>query len=82
MATKSYGESDCFFVIERKAERKREYINFDRIDIQCEISPVPFSLLSKMEPGESSANIPNGMTLRMGKLLSFASQKIASLRSA
>ena len=29
----------------------------DRIDIQCEILPVPFSELSKMKPGESSAVI-------------------------
>ena len=43
--------------------QRQRYLNkisgplLDRIDIQCEISPVPFSLLSKMEPGESSADI-------------------------
>lgn len=29
----------------------------DRIDIQCEISPVPFKDISKVAPGEPSANI-------------------------
>lgn len=29
----------------------------DRIDIQCEVIPVPFSELSKQKPGESSASI-------------------------
>lgn len=29
----------------------------DRIDIQCEITPVPFKDISKTQPGESSANI-------------------------
>ena len=29
----------------------------DRIDIQCEISPVPFKDISKAAPGEPSANI-------------------------
>ena len=29
----------------------------DRIDIQCEISPVPFKDLSKLEPGEPSSAI-------------------------
>ena len=30
---------------------------FDRIDIQCEIQPVPFDQLSQGAPGESSAAI-------------------------
>ena|GEM_PF-6014773 len=30
----------------------------DRIDIHCEIQAVPFSELSKMQPGEPSAAIP------------------------
>ena len=29
----------------------------DRIDIQCEISPVPFKDIAKAEPGEASATI-------------------------
>lgn len=43
--------------------QRQRYLNkisgplLDRIDIQCEISPVPFSQLSKMQPGESSADI-------------------------
>ncbi len=35
----------------------RGYIIFDRIDIQCELQPVPFAELSKMAPGEPSAKI-------------------------
>lgn len=43
--------------------QRQRYLNkisgplLDRIDIQCEISPVPFSQLSKMQSGESSADI-------------------------
>ena len=43
--------------------QRQRYLNkisgplLDRIDIQCEISPVPFSQLSKMQPGESSTDI-------------------------
>ena len=43
--------------------QRQRYLNkisgplLDRIDIQCEISPVPFSQLSRMQPGESSADI-------------------------
>ena len=43
--------------------QRQRYLNkisgplLDRIDIQCEIPPVPFSQLSKMQPGESSADI-------------------------
>lgn len=33
------------------------YIIFDRIDIQCEVQPVPFVELSRMQPGEPSATI-------------------------
>ena len=36
---------------------KRGYIIIDRIDIQCEITPVPFRDISKAVPGESSAAI-------------------------
>lgn len=36
---------------------KRGYIIFDRIDLHCEISQVPFSELSKMKPGEPSEKI-------------------------
>ena len=35
----------------------RGYIIFDRIDIHCEIQPVPFAQLSQMQPGEPSAVI-------------------------
>ena len=35
----------------------RGYIIFDRIDIHCEIQPVPFAQLSQMQPGEPSATI-------------------------
>ena len=35
----------------------RGYIIFDRIDIHCEIQPVPFAQLSQMKPGEPSAAI-------------------------
>lgn len=38
-------------------ERKRTSRVFDCIDIQCEISPVPFKDISKAAPGEPSANI-------------------------
>ena len=33
------------------------HIFLDRIDIQCEITPVPFKDISKVEPGEPSAVI-------------------------
>ena len=33
----------------------RGYIIFDRIDIHCEIQPVPFAQLTQMQPGEPSA---------------------------
>ena len=33
------------------------YKNTTRIDIQCEVQTVPFAKLSKMKPGEPSANI-------------------------
>ena len=36
---------------------ERGYIIFDRIDIHCEIQAVPFSELSKMQPGEPSEKI-------------------------
>ena len=36
---------------------KRGYKIFDRIDIQCEITPVPFKDISQAAPGESSATI-------------------------
>ena len=35
----------------------RGYIIFDRIDIHCEIQPVPFAQLTQMQPGEPSAVI-------------------------
>ena len=35
----------------------RGYIIFDRLDIHCEIQAVPFKQLSKMQPGEPSADI-------------------------
>lgn len=38
-------------------ERKVDYIIPDCIDIQCEIQPVSFSDLSRMQPGEPSASI-------------------------
>ena len=38
-------------------ERKRTSRVFDCIDIQCEIQPVPFEDLSKLQPGEPSAVI-------------------------
>ena len=38
-------------------ERKVDYIIPDCIDIQCEIQPVSFSDLSRMQPGEPSAYI-------------------------
>ncbi len=43
--------------------QRQRYLNkisgplLDRIDIQCEISPVPFKDLSKLEPGEPSSAI-------------------------
>ena len=37
--------------------RKVDYIIPDCIDIQCEIQPVSFSDLSRMQPGEPSASI-------------------------
>ena len=37
--------------------RKADYIIPDCIDIQCEISPVPFQDISKAAPGEPSAKI-------------------------
>ena len=40
-----------------KLSRKRGYIIPSRIDIQCELQPVPFAELSKMAPGEPSAAI-------------------------
>ena len=33
------------------------YIIFDRIDIHCEIQPVPFAQLTQMQPGEPSSVI-------------------------
>ena len=36
---------------------KRGYIIFDRIDIQVEITPVPFKDISKAQPGEPSEKI-------------------------
>ena len=42
---------------ESNLRKIRGYIIFDRIDIQCEISPVPFSDISKTAPGEPSASI-------------------------
>ena len=38
-------------------KRKADPKIFDRIDIHCEIQAVPFSELSKMQPGEPSAAI-------------------------
>ena len=38
-------------------ERKVDYIIPDCIDIQCEIQPVPFSAISTLQAGESSAVI-------------------------
>ena len=35
----------------------RGYIIFDRIDIHCEIQPVPFAQLTQMQPGEPSSVI-------------------------
>ena len=32
-------------------------IFFDRIDIQCKITPVPFKDISKVEPGEPIADL-------------------------
>ncbi len=42
-----------FQIIKRKADPKI----FDRIDIHCEIQPVPFAQLSQMRPGEPSKKI-------------------------
>ena len=39
----------------------------DRIDIQCEIQPVPFAQLSQMQPGESSATI-RGRVIKARKI--------------
>ena len=41
---------------------KRGYIIPSRIDIQCEITPVPFRDISKAVPGESSAAIRERVT--------------------
>ena len=41
----------------KKCVRKEDHIFLDRIDIQCDIQPVPFSDLSNMQPGESSEEI-------------------------
>lgn len=38
-------------------ERKRTSRVFDCIDIQCEITPVPFKDISQAQPGESSSVI-------------------------
>lgn len=38
-------------------KRKRMYKTVDRIDIQCEITPVSFKDISKAAPGEPSATI-------------------------
>ena len=38
-------------------KRKRMYKTVDSIDIQCEVQPVPFVELSRMQPGEPSAII-------------------------
>ena len=38
-------------------KRKADPKIFDRIDIHCEIQAVPFSALSKLQPGEPSAAI-------------------------
>ena len=45
------------FLIEQNLHKIRGYIIFDSIDIHCEIQAVPFSELSKMQPGEPSAVI-------------------------
>lgn len=37
--------------------KSRDRVLLDRIDIQCEIQPVPFEDLSKLQPGEPSAVI-------------------------
>ena len=46
-------ENNMAASMKRKADPKI----FDRIDIHCEIQAVPFSELSKMQPGEPSAAI-------------------------
>ena len=45
------------FLIEQNLHKIRGYIIFDRIDIQVEITPVPFKDISETAPGESSAAI-------------------------
>ena len=45
------------FLTEQNLHKIRGYIIFDPIDIHCEIQAVPFAELSKMQPGEPSANI-------------------------
>jgi len=49
-------------LIGMKNSCKRGYIIIDRIDIQCEITPVPFRDISKAVPGESSAVIRERVT--------------------
>ena len=45
------------FLTEQNLHKIRGYIIFDRIDIHCEIQPVPFAQLSQMQQGEPSAVI-------------------------
>ena len=45
------------FLAGMKNSCKRGYIIFDRIDIHCEVTVVPFKELSTMQPGEPSAVI-------------------------
>ena len=49
--------SIILFLKETNNSCKQGYIIPDRIDIQCEIQPVPFAQLSQMQPGEPSAAI-------------------------
>ena len=45
------------FLTEQNLYKIRGYIIFDRIDLQIELTAVPFSDLSKMQPGEPSSVI-------------------------